>query len=268
MPAYTAPATTATYIPPPVLVTPIAPPGYEALAARIYLSSRTVDLVVFVFAGESQKGQHIVDLYSKALPPLEGLIGVPLPRDYTTVKVQEYKRQDLTAEALNYGYEIKVADTAIANDKALVHELTHYWYRQPKCANVWIVEGFAALYTILDLNAMGDNITATKMRNDQLTWYERYKNSIDFPLSEWTSYADLGTNRSGFAHGKAAVLSYGLYYRAGADAFKQVNIAAFSTSSSKMTQDSLLSGLSAATGQDFSIYAPGWIYPGVAQPLK
>jgi aminopeptidase N len=261
---------TSTYILPTAIIipyTPVSIPGYgEPLTADVKLSTKTVTLTVYAFPNETQNAKHILDLYAKALPALEDLIGVPFPQNYP-IKVQEFARKDIGDMAgKNNGINgLQIADTNITYDPTLIHELSHYWFASPRYSEKWISEGFAMLYADLTLRYLGDVKAADQYKNSRIASYQRLKGTLDFPLEQWGSETgDLMT----FEYGKALVFVFGLYDKAGPDAFKKVNQKVFASPNSRVNSDLLLKGLTDFTGKDFLYLGPGWIYPGTALPLK
>jgi hypothetical protein len=268
---------------PPIFVSPVppssttetptqipitAPPGYEeSLRAQIKLSTKTVDLVVLVLSGDIAKGQHVIDTYTKALPELEDLIGVPFPPDYT-IRVQEYKRADIgNVAGRNMGMGgLQIADTNITYDPTLLHEISHYWFINPAYSESWLIESFATLYAYLEEVSLGDAQTAAQYKNMYFNWYYDNKDTMDIPLSQWTSKTTGNLNK--FGYGKAAFFVFVLYDKAGAKAFKQLNQAAFSSQPVRVNSNSILPGLSMASGLDLSYLGSGWIFAGIAQPIN
>ena len=58
------------------------------------LTNKTVKVTVLTFSGKDDLANHILDLFTRALPLLEDIIGVPFPPEYP-ITVQEFIRQDL-----------------------------------------------------------------------------------------------------------------------------------------------------------------------------
>jgi hypothetical protein len=262
---------TPTYILPTAIIipsTPVSIPGYEEpVTAQIKLATKTVDLIVYAFTNDIQKGKHIIELYTKALPALEDLIGVPFPQNYP-IKVQEYAKNDLEGlSGKNGGINgIQIANTNMTDDAILIHELNHYWFTSPRYSEKWISEGFAILYADLTLRSLGDVKTADQEKNGYMANYQRLK-ALDFPLEQWGAVGTTPGNLRTFAYGKSSVLIHALYDKAGTEAFKKVNQKAFASPNSRVNSVLLLKGLTDFTGKDFLQFGPGWIYPGTAQPL-
>jgi hypothetical protein len=256
-PEITTPAPT-TYTP------PTAPAGYEQpVTGQITLSTKTVNISVLALAGETQKAQHVIDIYSKALPALEDLIGVPFPPNYA-IEVREYKRADIGGVAgRNQGQKgLQIADTNMSYDPTLLHELAHYWFVTPQYSEKWLMEGFAMLYADQVLIKLGAPSIAADYKANRTSDYQKFLSTITISLSEWRSQTG---DVSSFANAKAAVFLFSLYDKAGSDAFKEINRYAFK---SRLGSSDFLPTLSKASGQDFSYLSEGWIYPGVPQPIR
>lgn len=240
--------------------------AYQTLSATAPLRNKSVTITVEYWEGERAKAEYILNLYRRALPLLEEITSIPFPRPYQNIVVKEVTYEDTKGSAgVNSGAAgIRILASRMGDSSVLLHELAHYWVREPPFAEDWY-EGFDELYAYLALKKLGLDSEAEDMKRGRFRDYERFKNQFNLPLAQWVNAPGV-SDIDLFGYAKSFVFALGLYEKLGLAALQKFNGEAFAASRS-LNWVEYISLLTKTTGQDQAPLFAGWVTPGVTQTL-
>ncbi len=248
----------------------IRPESTEAkvLSDIIFSNNKRIPIDIQYWQDEEHEARYILDLYGRAIPILEEIIGVPFPPSYPLIVKKATLQEMKGFDGRNSGKGgIAIEASRINTSAVLIHELAHFWAASPPFGEAWMREGFADLYTYLALERLGYPSDAREHRKDLFAEYEHFRllRRPYSPLSEVTIPSELNNrNRreASYSYARSFVFVFSIYTAIDLPALQKFNQRLFA-SNKKIDWLDFVYGLEAVNGRNLSNSYAGWILPGV-----
>lgn len=237
---------------------------YKQFKSVIRMSKQNVNLTVNYWAGYDNKAGHVSDTAARGLPVLEDIIGVPFPHLYSISISQSSSGGIGRWGGVNRGSQgiLMPYDSPSIND-VLLHELAHYWAREPPFGDTWMSEGQADLYAYLALQRLGFADEANLVRYLAVKAVDNIKNSSAFPLLDWNNPDTITASNEEYIslmYSKSFLFTLNLYEKIGLQSIQKSNKAIFSLSK-PVNWFEYLNLLEKSSGQDLTQLFTQFVLP-------
>ncbi len=190
------------------------PATYRSSSLGVPVAGGTIPLTMRAWKDDPTWASRVGSLFKRALPVLQGQIGLAWPH-LGPVVVQEAVSRSTGGYAGLYDPKAGLIQVAYwASQAVTVHEAAHGWFNGSLLADRWAVEGFASLYGQRALTALGIKAPAPSL-TAQLK-------ATAFPLNAWPATPAPAAASETYGYAASYTLAAAIAKRAGDAALARV----------------------------------------------
>ncbi|MFW5986959.1 MAG: M1 family aminopeptidase [Methanohalophilus sp.] len=189
----------------------------------VSLEGRNVSISVEYRQGNDEWAQEVLDKTATYLPLLEDVWGVPFPGNSDLIIRESSVAETKGYDGFNYGNGT-ISLLHSADDRVLIHELSHSWTHACNFEQLWMHEGYANLYTFLILKQTNPKKALT-MKSELEEDYGKKEQQFAQALDGWSipdEYNTSSSERIGYGYSKSFVFVSNIYENVG---FERMQIA-------------------------------------------
>jgi hypothetical protein len=190
----------------------------------VLLGGRNVNISVEYRKGNDEWAQEVLDKTATYLPLLEDVWGIPFPGNSDLIIRESSVAEIKGYDGFNYGNGT-ISLLHSAEDRVLIHELSHSWTHACNFEQLWMHEGYANLYTFLVLQQTNPE-QALAMKSELEEDYDKKGHQFEQALDGWSIPDEYNTSSSetiGYGYSKSFVFVSDIYKKVGFEKMQTAN---------------------------------------------
>lgn len=190
------------------------PAAYEESSLTTTVGEADAELTVRAWPDDPEWAERVGSLFTRGLPDLQGLIGVPWPREDPLVVQESVSRTTGGYSGLFDPKEGRIEVAYYAEPFVVLHEAAHVWFNGSLLADRWANEGFASYYAQSAGGHLGEKVQPAEL-TDELR-------AGAFPLNAWGPTESADATDEAYGYAASLALAREIAKRAGHDGLRGV----------------------------------------------